>query len=343
MSDGERQATSWLRDRLGWTELGAALARHRAPRRGFVFYLGSVTLFLFLSQVASGVLLVLYYQPDAAQAFASVRRIDGGIPYGHLVRSVHHWAGDLFVAALVAHLFTILVRRSFRPPHELSWLSGIASLFIGIGMAFTGAVLPWSQAAYTDARVGSELAKYVPFIGAWLKRFMRGGDEVSSSTLAHAFGFHVAALPAALTALVALHLFFLSRKPAHVPDDKAETIPLYPDLLVRQAAAFTGVTVVLMTLAIFVERPLGTAADIGAPSSGAHPPWYFLPVHQVIRIAPKELLGVDGARFLIGSASVLGLGLVLLPFIDRRGSKVTAWIAWGLLLVLLLLATSALN
>lgn len=342
MSDVERHAANWLRDRLGWTGMRTTLSTHRVPRLSFVFYLGGITLFLFLAQVASGVLMVLYYQPDAAQAFASVKRIDGGIPYGHLVRAVHQWAGDLFVASLLAHLFTILVRRSFRPPHELSWFSGILSLLIGIGMAFTGAVLPWNQTAYTHARIGSEIARYVPFIGEWLKRFMRGGDEVTSSTLGHAFGFHVAALPAALTALIAFHLFFLSRKPAHVIDDKTETIPLYPDFFVRQAAAFTGVTVVLMTLAIFVERPLGTAADLGAPSSSAHPPWYFLPVHQIIRVAPKDLLGMDGARFLVGAGSVLGLVLLALPFIDRRGSKVTAWLAWGLLLVLLLLATSAL-
>jgi hypothetical protein len=67
-----------------------------------------------------------------------------------------------------------------------------------------------------------------------------------------------------------------------------------------------------------------------------------LPVHQVVRSAPKELLGMDGARFLMGLACVLGIVAVALPFIDRRGSKVTAYLAWGLLFVLLLLATSAL-
>jgi len=334
--------SEWLRDRIGWEQIRAALEAHRAPRRSFFFYLGSITAFLLLVQVTSGVLLVLYYQPDATQAFGSVQRIDGGIPYGHLVRAVHVWASDLFVASVLAHLLTILIRRSFKPPHELSWLSGLVALFLSIGLAFTGAVLPWNQTAYTHARVGSEFAKYVPLIGPWLKRFMRGGDEITASTLGHAYGFHVAVLPAALTALVLAHLFFLSRKPANVAKDEKDSLPLYPDFFVRSAAAWTGVVVLLMTLAIFFERSLGVAADATAPSTG-RPPWYFLPFHQIVRVAPKELLGVDGARFLMGAATLVGLALALLPFIDRRGSKVTAWVASVFVVVLLLLAASAIQ
>jgi quinol-cytochrome oxidoreductase complex cytochrome b subunit len=78
-------------------------------------------------------------------------------------------------------------------------------------------------------------------------------------------------------------------------------------------------------------------------SVGSHPPWYLLPAHQLVRLAPKELLGIDGARFIVGIASILGLFVAALPFIDRRGSKITAYLAWSLLLVLILLATLALN
>ena len=335
----------WLRDRLGWSAVRAALASHRVPRRSFFFYLGGVTLFLFVAQVASGVLLMLYYEPDAAQAFASVERISGEIPYGNLVRNVHAWSGDLFVLSLLAHVFTIAVRRSFRPPHELTWISGVVMLVLGVGLAFTGAVLPWSETAYTHARVASDLAGYTPLVGGWLRTFLRGGQEVGSNTLGHAFGFHVAALPAALTALVLAHLFFLSRKPATIAsEDTKDTIPLFPDFFVRQGVALMGVTVSVMTLATFCDRALGAAADPRLPSpAGAHPPWYFLPAHQIVRAAPKELLGIDGPRFILGAACFIALVGVLLPFIDRRGSKITAWIAWIVLVTLLLLSTSALT
>ena len=335
----------WLSDRLGWSGIVSALAGHRAPRRSFVFYLGGITLFLLGVQVASGILLMLYYRPDPAHAHESVEQIIGDIPYGDLIHSVHVWTSDLFVACLFAHLFTVVIRRSFRPPQELSWLSGLFALCLGLGLAFTGAILPWTEAAYTHARVGSQLAGQVPLVGAWLRRFLRGGDEVTSATLGHAYGFHVAVLPACVTLVVAAHVFFLFRRPVVRPDAaRHETLPLYPEFIVRQAVAQTGVLVVIMTLAIFAERPLGPAANPMQPTpAGAGPPWYLLPVHAVVRDAPTELLGIDGARFLVGVACVLGTVVAALPFIDRRGSKVTAWVACVALLGLLLLAIHALD
>ena len=345
MSADDRSTPGFFSDRLGWGEIVGSLSAHRAPARSFFFYLGGITLFLLGLQVASGVLLALYYRPDPSQALASVERIAGEVPYGDLVRGVHAWASDLFVASLIAHVFTILVRRSYRPPHELNWLAGAAAMAVGVMLAFTGAVLPWNQAAYTHARVASDLARFVPVVGTWLSRFMRGGDEVTGATLGHAFAFHVAALPAALTAGVALHLFLLSRKPALAPEDeKVETIPLYPDFLVRQGVAWIGVLVVVMSLAIFVDRPLGEAADPRIPSPvGAHPPWYFLPFHQIVRTAPHELLGIEGPRFLVGAACFFGALGLLLPFLDRKGSRLVAWLAWILLVALCLLTTGALT
>ena len=335
---------AWLRDRIAWTGISSELSTHRAPRRSFVFYLGGITGFLLLVQVLSGVLLTVYYRPDAAHAHESVERIIGEIPYGHLVRAVHVWSGDLFVACMLLHVFTVLARRSFRPPQELSWLSGLLLLGLGLGLAFTGAILPWSQGAYTDARVGSDFASYFPFIGGWLERLMRGGNEVTSNTLAHAYGFHVAVLPAAVTAIVGAHFFVLSRRPPGRTNLlKGETIPLYPDFLVRQALAMTGVLVVVLTLATFVERPLGPAADLRLPTPvGALPPWYFLPAHAIVRAAPKDLLGFEGPRFLVGAGCVVGALVAALPFVDRRGSRLTAWLAWVLLLSFILLSIRAL-
>ncbi len=359
MNAEQPRKPGWLSDRLGWGGIAASLERHRAPRRGFVFYLGGITLFLLLLQVLSGVLLVLYYKPDAANAHASLERIVGEIPYGDLVRGVHAWSSEFFIAFLLAHLFTVVLRRSYRSPQELSWLSGLVALFIGVGLAFTGTILPWSQKAYAQARVGSEIAHNVPFLGNWLYRLLRGGTEVTSNTLSNAYGFHVAVLPATLTLIVGFHLFFLSRKPAAISepaddDDDAEaskassateadTIPLYPDFLLRQAVVWVGVLVAVMTLAIFADRPLGAPADPRLSSTGAMPPWYFLPFHQIVRSSPRELLGIDGPKFIVGATCLLGLLVVVLPFLDRKGSKLVAWAGWLVLFVLILLATSALS
>ena len=341
-------AARWFADRLGVSRIEASLAKHTVPRRGFIFYLGGITLFLLLVQVASGILLTLYYRADATQAHASIERIVGEVPYGDLVHEVHVWAADLFVASLLLHVFTVLVRRSYRAPHEISWVSGVALLLIGIAQAFTGAVLPWSEKAYTDARVGSEFARYVPLVGEWLRRFMRGGEDVDSNTLGHAFGFHVALLPATATLIVAAHLWLLSRHPV-VPvvvrpgKPAPPTIPLYPDFFLRLAVAMTGAMVLVLSLAIFAPRALGPAANPRLPSPGAMPPWYLMPIHAILRAAPREMLGVDGPSFLIGATCVAGVLFLALPFLDRRGSRLTAWIAWLAFLSLILLSIRAIR
>lgn len=335
---------NWLADRCGWEGLVRPLEARRISGSGFDRYLGGAALLLFLVEVASGILLLMYYQPDSTQAYASVERIVGEIPYGNLVRNVHAWASDLFIAVVIAHLFSVVVRRAYRAPYEMRWLTGMALLSLAVGLAFTGAVLPWNEKGYVQAHVGSELAHYVPLVGNWLHRFMRGGDEVTSATLQHAFGFHVAVLPALVSVLVALHLVVLARRPGEARVEGASSIPIYPDFLVRQAAVWTGVIAVVTTLATFSDRLLGAAADPRLPTAvGARPPWYFLWVHQIVASAPRELLGVEGPRFLVGAACLFGALLVGLPFLDRKGWKVTAYLAVVVLFVLVLLSANALS
>jgi quinol-cytochrome oxidoreductase complex cytochrome b subunit len=337
--------SSWLADRLGWDRLRSSLDRHAVPRHSFFFYIGGLTLFALLLQVASGILLMMYYRPDAAAAHASVERIAREIPYGGLVRGVHVWAADLFVAMLLLHAFIVMVRRSFKSPQELGWLSGVLLMLIGIGQAFTGAVLPWSERAYTNARVGSQLAGYTPMVGDWFRRFLRGGEELSTDTLSRAYAFHVALLPAAMTVVVAGHFYFISRKPVvALEESNTKTIPFYPDFLIRQGVAFVGILVLVLTLAIFADRSIGTVADprLATPAD-AQPPWYMLALHYVVRTAPRELLGVEGPRFLGGAVTALGVLFAALPFVDRRGSRITVWLSWVGLFALLLLSFRALH
>jgi ubiquinol-cytochrome c reductase cytochrome b subunit len=313
------------------------LSQRRVRPGNPAFYVGGVLFFLLLLQMASGVLLLLHYQPAASDAHQSVAFIMGAIPYGELVRNLHLWCSDLLIAGVVLQLFSVAIRRTFRLPNELLWISGLIGFFILLGLAFTGAVLPWSQTAYLQARVGSEIAGQTPFVGSAIRYFLRGGDEVTTATLRHAYGFHVAVLPAALTILLVSHAMFLRRlgtRPAPTQVELDKTVPVYPDFLVRMAAVMTAALVLVVSLAVFVERPLGTIASISAAApAGARPPWYFLFVHDLLLRAPRDLLGVPSAKFIVGAGTLLIILAFFVPFFDRRGSRVTAVIA-GLLLFL---------
>jgi quinol-cytochrome oxidoreductase complex cytochrome b subunit len=98
--------------------------------------------------------------------------------------------------------------------------------------------------------------------------------------------------------------------------------------------------VIVISLATFAPPAIGVAADLtAAPQGHVLPPWYFLFLHQLVQSAPPKLLGVESAKFIIGALSFLGIGAIALPFVDRRGSRVTVVV--GLVLVVLCLLLTA--
>ncbi len=323
------------------SDVGRRLVSARNPN----MYIGGVILFLFATQISSGVLLLLHYQSSAEHAFESVTRIAGEYPYGDLVRGVHFWSGQLLVGTLLLQLVLAMLRGTFTAPRELVWFSGVLVTTVAAAFAFTGSVLPWTEDAYAQARVGSQMASYVPVIGGTLMRLLRGGDEITSQTLQRVFGFHVAVLPATFTLLLVLHFYTIRSAPraAAAGADDDDRIPVYPDFAVRMAAVIVAVLVVVISLATFVARPVGIAADATAASpASARPTWFLLPVHALLKSAPPTLLGVDSARFIGGALTGLYLLVAALPFVDKRGGRVTSGITSGALILAALLTIHAL-
>lgn len=342
MDAGDPSADSWAERRLGAATLRDRLAARMVRADRPELYVGGVLAFLLFLLLASGILLMLHYRPTAEDAHASVAYIAGGLPYGDLIRGVHAWSSDLLVLGVIVQLISTLVRRAYRRPFELVWVSGALTLFVLVALAFTGAVLPWSDIAYVQARVGSEIAGHLPWAGPPLRYLMRGGDEVNGSTLVHAYGFHVAVLPAALTLLLGAHAALLRRARQRAPTEVVveRSVPVYPDFLVRQAGVAVGVLVIVITLATFWPRAIGAPADpaLAATGASAQPPWYFLFVHDLLAAAPPTLLGIHSAAFIVGAIGVLALLALAVPFFDRRGSRVT--VAIGVIASLLVLALS---
>jgi len=188
------------------------------------------------------------------------------------------------------------------------------------------------------------MASYMPVLGDALRRFLRGGDEVTTFTLQRAFGFHVAVLPATLTAVVIVHLLMLRAANAvEQPEQGEDRIPIYPDFLLRLSAVGVAVVAVVISLATFVEPTVGIPANPTAAISGAERPgWYLLFVHELLRLAPEKLLGLDSPTFIGGALTGLLILVVCVPFLDRRGSRVTSGLAVVLVGLALLLTVYAL-
>ena len=134
----------WLDDRAGLGPLRHLMAEKTVPRHRFslFYYLGGMALFLFAIQLGTGLLLLLYYEPGVSTAYESVKRISGDIPFGWLIRSLHRWSADIFIGVLALHMFTAFLVKAYRPPRELTWLTGISLLGVALGFGFSGYLLP---------------------------------------------------------------------------------------------------------------------------------------------------------------------------------------------------------
>ncbi len=61
------------------------------------YYFGGVSLFLFIIQVVTGILLLLYYKSGEDLSFESIQFIMSKVQFGWLIRSIHSWTANLFI------------------------------------------------------------------------------------------------------------------------------------------------------------------------------------------------------------------------------------------------------
>ena len=209
----------WLDERLDLGGIRHFVATKTVPvhAQEIWYYLGGLTLFLFVVQVFSGILLLLYYRPSASEAYESVQFIVTRVEFGWLVRNVHSWSANLLIAAAFAHFFSVFLLKSYRKPRELTWVSGMLLLFLMLGFGFSGYLLPWNELSFFATKVGTGIGGSVPLVGRFLLRLLRGGEDVTGATLSRFYGLHVAVLPALTTILIAGHLLFVQRQGMSVP------------------------------------------------------------------------------------------------------------------------------
>jgi quinol-cytochrome oxidoreductase complex cytochrome b subunit len=202
---------NWLDERIGWRPVWEAIFLRKMPKVNWFYTLGSATLFVALNQAITGILLTIYYVPTPDHAYDSVQYITTQVTGGWLIRGMHHWGASLMVVLVVLHMLRVIFYGAYKYPREVTWLTGVVLLLLVIGFGFTGYLLPWDQKSYWATTVGTRIAGVAPFIGNWILRIMRGGEDLSAITLARFFGTHVWVLPAALMVLVGTHLYLVIR------------------------------------------------------------------------------------------------------------------------------------
>jgi ubiquinol-cytochrome c reductase cytochrome b subunit len=309
------------------------LTHYLLPRNINVWYtLGSVLLALLVIQFATGILLLVYYDPSTEGAFDSVQRILNVIPFGWLIRTIHAVGANFFIIALLLHMLSVVFMASYKTPREFTWVTGFLILLVSLGLGLTGYLLPWSQLSFWATTVATEGAGAIPFIGPEMVHFLRGGTTVGQETLGRFFALHVMGLPLLVSLLIVLHLFCVRRvgisvppfgpdyRPAITPpafqhEKHPGGIPFFPNYAIKDVAVISFFLAAMMAVVFFAPATFfpPTAfepADPFVTPPGIKPEWYFLWSYQVLKIFPHELIGMAVQVAFITF-------LLLLPFIDR--------------------------
>ena len=348
---GRGRLWGWLDQRVGLAELEKLAYKKQVPvhRHTVWYYFGGMTLFLFLIQVSTGILLLFYYRPSAEEAYESVQFLMTEVEFGWLIRSLHAWAANLMIFTLFVHLWSVLLLKAYRPPREITWFSGVGLLGLALGFGFTGYLLPWNELTYFATKVGAEITGAVPGVGPFLGRFLRGGSDVTGATLTRFYGIHVAVLPALATLLVGVHLYLVQKHGMSVPPsvERAGTppraMPFMPNFLLRDLVGWLSVLAILAVLAAYWPAELGRKADPFAPApAGIRPEWYFMFMFQTLKYLPGHILGIEGEVVGIVGFGLGGLLLLLIPLLDRRTargepSRLFTWIGIAIIVYMVVL------
>lgn len=273
---------------------------------------GSLLFLCLIIQILTGLFLAIHYTADVNLAFNRVNHICRDVNYGWLLRTIHANGASFFFICIYLHIGRGIYYGSylFTP----TWLVGVIILFLVIGTAFIGYVLPWGQISFWGATVITNLLSAIPYLGIDLVQWVWGGFAVDNATLTRFFTFHFI-LPFIVLAATIIHILFLHETGSNNPiglNSNIDKIPFHPYFTFKDIVGFIIITIILILLVLINPYLLGDP-DNFIPANPlvtpAHiqPEWYFLFAYAILRSIPNKLGGVI--------ALVLSIAiLAILPF-----------------------------
>lgn len=323
-----RQTKEFLDSRLKLSQLSVLAKGKTVPehKHSFWYYFGGICLFLFIIQVITGVLLMLYYTPTIDGAHESIRFIMSEVKFGWLIRSVHSWTANILIGAIFIHMFSAFFMKAYRPPRELTWVTGFFLLLIFFAFGFSGYLLPWNELSFFATKVGTDIIGTIPIAGKAIKNFILGGSEISGASLSRFFWFHVAVLPLITIVFLGLHIILVQLHGiSHLiglPRKDIKEIPFFPDFIIKDAIGWLLILGLVGILCVFFPWEIGPEADPFAPTPiGIKPEWYFTFMFTTLKVIPSHVAFLEGELLAIFGFILGGIIWMLVPFLDRRASR----------------------
>nr|YP_009725541.1 cytochrome b [Homoeoxipha nigripes]QHQ73132.1 cytochrome b [Homoeoxipha nigripes] len=268
---------------------------------------GSLLGLCLIIQLLTGIFLSIHYCANIELAFNSVNHICRDVNYGWLLRTLHANGASFFFICLYIHVGRGMYFNSSNL--KLTWTIGIIILFLVMGTAFMGYVLPWGQMSFWGATVITNLLSAIPYLGGFMVQWIWGGFAVENATLSRFYTFHFM-LPFIISAFVIIHLLFLHQTGSSNPLGmklNIDKIPFHPFFSFKDLMGFIIMIFLLVMLSIMNPYYLGDP-DNFIPANPLvtpihiQPEWYFLFAYAILRSIPNKLGGVIA---LVSSIAIL--------------------------------------
>ncbi len=319
------QKKRWVDDVLGWDLIREKLLyKPISEDIGWMYALGSLCLFLFTLQVATGIILACSYVPTLEGAHTSVEYIQQEMTWGWLIRGIHHWGSNLMVLAVFIHMLRVFFHGTYKRPNDVLWMTGVFLFLFTAAMALTGYILPWSGRSYWASTILATTLQFIPVVGSWLTNIV-GGLQVGGLTIRRYSAFHMVLLPLALGLAVLVHIALIQVHGEKGPPPKAgrvaRTVPFFPGQLTKDVVVAVGMFVALVLMARYVGvPPEAEAAPLAPLNSVPKPEWFLLFGYEILKMFTGKSIIL--ALTVVPVAGILVL--LLLPLYDRNQERAYA-------------------
>jgi len=348
---------SWLDDRFHGARGLRVFMRKVFPDH-WSFMLGEIALWSFVLLLLTGTFLALFFVPSSApvvyhgsyvkldgitmsQAYQSTLNISFDVRAGLLMREIHHWAADLFMAALTIHMLRVFFTGAYRKPREVNWLIGIVLFTLGLLEGLFGYSLPDDQLSGAGLRILEGVLQGVPIVGTYGAYFLFGGPFPGDSIIPRLYILHVFLIPGLILALITAHLFIMvHQKHTQMPakgntENNVVGQPFFPYFMAKGGAWFFFIFAALALLATFAQiNPIwlyGPYSPVQI-SSASQPDFYMGILEGSLRVMPAwewNFLGhTISFSVLIPAAIPFGLiltGAAFWPFFEQWATGDRSW------------------
>jgi quinol-cytochrome oxidoreductase complex cytochrome b subunit len=195
-------------------------------------------------------------------------------------------------------------------------------------------------------------------IGGLQKFILLGSEEIGEEALIRFYLLHVMILPLVLAALMGVHFWRIRKDGGLARPENADerlglvhpatypvfteqpaktyhlaaivrgrtpavgrapekTLPALPHLFYAEAGVFMLTVLICVALSLVWDAPLKELANPAVPENPAKAPWYFLGL--------QELVSYSAFMGGIGIPSIVILGLLLIPYLDRETEGAGEW------------------